>query len=76
MGAEPNQLQRIGNGYAVNKHEIGPNVAVAMVFPLPGQGVIVNFCGKGLSAAKSETAAIKSNRGSSRALSLRACNPF
>jgi hypothetical protein len=38
--AKPHQSQIFGVGFAVNQHEIGADVAVPMIRPLPLQGMI------------------------------------
>ena len=40
MRAQPHQLKPLRIGLAVNQHQIGLDVAVAMVFPFTGQGVV------------------------------------
>ena len=42
MRAKPHQFQTVGVGLAVNQHEIGPDMTIPMIVPLPGQRVIAN----------------------------------
>ena len=41
MGAQAHQVEMAGIRLAVDQNQIGPDVAVAVIFPRPGQGMIV-----------------------------------
>jgi hypothetical protein len=41
MGTEPHQLQRVVIGLAIDQHEIGAHVAVAVIVPFPREGMIM-----------------------------------
>jgi hypothetical protein len=51
MGTEAHELQRVVVGFAVDQHEVGADVAVAVIPPLPCKGVILLTGGRGVSAA-------------------------
>ena len=40
MGAEADQFEAVGVGFAVDQDEVGADVAVAVVGPVAGQGVV------------------------------------
>ena len=40
MGAEPYQVEMGGVGLAVNQHEVGADMAIAVILPRTRQGVV------------------------------------
>jgi RPA family protein len=58
--AETHKLKIFIVGLAVDQHQIGPEMAIAMIDPFPGQGMIDVAAGQGASAASKFTASIKS----------------
>ena len=41
MGTQAYEVEVVGIRLAIDQHQVGPNVAVAMVLPRPGQRMIV-----------------------------------
>lgn len=40
MRAEPHQAQRVGVGLLVDQHQVGLDVAIPVILPVPGQRVV------------------------------------
>lgn len=46
MGADPHKLERFIVRFAINQHQIGPYMAIAVIFPVAGQRVVVVVSGE------------------------------
>ena len=40
MGAGPHQVEMLGVGFAVDQHKAGADMAIAMIFPRTGEGMV------------------------------------
>lgn len=40
MGTQPHKLQRVVANFAIDQHEVGPDMAIAMILPVAGQRMI------------------------------------
>ena len=60
MGAEADQFEAVGVGFAVDQDEVGADVAVAVVGPVAGQGVVDVAAGEGGLASNRSTNSARS----------------